>query len=104
MVEGPRDLQLLDLSLEGAIAVGALRLTLEARKLARDLADNVSEAKEVLLGELDLSEGGLLLQLELGDACRILDERPDVLRLGLDDRADLPLLDDRVVSVADSRL
>ena len=77
-------------------------LPLQRCDAAFELADDVADAQQVLLGQLHFPFGLLLPALELGDAGRFLDEEAPVFRLRADDEPDLALFDDRVRLRADA--
>ncbi len=95
-VGGLVELQVFDLAAVGHVPLRLRGLALERGKAALDFGDDVPHAQQVLLRELHLPFGLLLPALELGDARRLFDEQPPVLRLGAHDEPDLSLLDDRV--------
>ncbi|HPK06996.1 MAG TPA: hypothetical protein PK773_04280, partial [Aminivibrio sp.] len=76
--------------------LGFFCLTLERIQLSADFRNNITDAQQVLLGNLDFLQGNLLPRLELGNACCFLNDQPAFLRLGTEDHADLSLLDNRI--------
>jgi hypothetical protein len=89
---------------EPAVAVGRLGLALEGVLGLFDLGDDVLEAGQVDLGVFELGLGLALLVLVVSRARRLLDEGPFLGRLGGDEIADGPLLDDEVFLFADGVL
>ena len=78
-----------------AIADRLPRLFLETLDLARELADHVLDAGEVGLGRLQPQLGFVAAGVEAGDAGGIFQHAAALLRLGLNDLADLALVDQR---------
>jgi len=72
------------------------RLALQRAALFLHLEDDVVDAREVLLGRIELQLGGPAARLVLGDARRLLDQLPAVGWARAEDQPDLSLLDDRV--------
>ena len=73
-----------------------LGLRVELFELHAELDPDVFDAGEVLAGVREPCLGFLAPLLVLGDAGRLLEEYPQLLRLRLDHARDHPLLDDRV--------
>ena len=71
-------------------------LALQRAALLLDLEDDVVDAREVLLGGIELQLGGPAARLVLGDARGLLDQLPAVGGTRAEDQPDLALLDDRV--------
>jgi hypothetical protein len=90
------ELQLPDLGLERAVALGLAGLPVEGVELLAQLEDDVGDPLQVVAGGLHLPLGGLATLLVLGDSGRLLDHRAAILGPGRHDLADAPLLDDRV--------
>jgi hypothetical protein len=87
---------------EVAVASGGGCLALQRAQLAAELAQQVGEAQEVGLGGLEPALGPLLAAPELEDAGRLLDDRPPVLRPGVQDPVELALADDDVLLSPDA--
>src|ERR1019366_5963472 len=86
----------IEFDLQFAIALGLGGLPLERIHLPRDFLQDVVDARQVLLGALQLGFGQTLPGLELGNPGRLFDHRAPVLRLGTQNLPDAPLLDDGV--------
>ncbi len=95
-------LDVANLGLVLAVALGLLRLPAQRAHPLVELGDDVRDPHEVLPGLVELLFGRLLLGLELGDAGGLFDQHAAILRLGRDDQADAALLDDRVRLRADA--
>src|SRR5690606_14464335 len=80
-----------------------LRLALQVIGLLLDLVPQVGEALEVLPGVANTVLGFTAPLLVLGDACRFLEKRPELVGLSLDEARDHALLDDRVAVRAEPR-
>ena len=91
------------LGFEFAVALGLGGLPLERIHLAGDFFQDVEDARQILLGAFQLGFGQALAVLELGDAGGLFDHGAAVLRLGAEDLADAPLLDDGVAFRAEAR-
>ena len=87
---------------EGLVAAGLGDLALEGVHAAALLLEDVADAEEVGLGELELAEGFLLVLLELGNAGGFLEDGAAVLGLGREEGGDLSLLHDGVGGAADA--
>ncbi len=72
------------------------RLPLERPALLFDFVHDVIDAREVLLGRLELQFGGAPAGLVFGDARRFLDQLTPVGRSRTENQPDLALLDNRV--------
>ncbi len=97
-------LEALHLLTHGPIAPRLAGLALQTLELLLHLVDDVVDAKEVLLGCLELEGGLAAARLVLGDPGGLFDERPPIGRLRREDLADLPLLDDGVGLRAEARV
>ena len=86
------------------MSLGGLGLALERPELAADLAQQVLHAQEVRLGRVESAFGLLLALAELEDTRRLFDDRPPVLRTGVENAIDLALADDHVLLPADARV
>ena len=86
------------LFLEFLVALGRARLALELAELLVDFLEQVVQPVEVLAGVLDAVFGLAAAFLVLGDAGGLLQEHPQLLRLGLDQARDHALLDDGVAT------
>ena len=95
-------LELAQLRDQSLVDLGLLGLALEILGLALDLAQDVVHARQVLARALHLALGGELAAAVQGRPRRLLDEQAAVLRLGVDELLDPPLLDDRVGLAADA--
>ena len=71
------------------------RLLAQIRQLSADLADHVPEAFEIGFGRLETHFRLVTAAIEARDAGRVLQDAAALLRLGIDELADLPLLDQR---------
>ena len=80
-----------------AVAAGGVGLALERPELAADLAQQVLEPVEVLLGGGQAALAPLLAPAVLEHAGRLFDDRPPVLGAGVEHRVDLALADDHVL-------
>ena len=90
-----RGLGLAHLLGDRAIADRLPRLPLERVDLAGELADHVLEPRQVLLGRAQPQLRLVPARVQAGDAGRLLEHAPALLRLGLDDLADAPLVHQR---------
>ena len=72
------------------------------RHLPLELAQDVVDAQQVVARALHLALGGELAGAEARGAGGFLDEEAQVLRLGVDELLDAPLLDDGVRLRADA--
>ena len=79
-----------------------LSLALERAQVALDFLDDVVQARKIGLGRFHLAERFFLPRLVLGDAGGFFDQQAPLFGLGVDDLADLSLLDDRVAFGADA--
>ena len=95
-VAGLVQLYLPGLGLERPVLLRLPSLAAQRVEPLLQLPHQVCHPQEVGLGGLHLPLGGRAGGLVLGDARRLLDEGPPVLRLGGDDEPDPALLDDRV--------
>ena len=85
-----------------AVATGRLGLALERPQLAADLAQQVLNPHQAGLGGVETTLGLLLALAELEHAGRFLDDRPALLRPGVEHGVDLALADDEVLLAADA--
>src|ERR1019366_4581713 len=86
----------IELDLELAIALGLGCLAFERIHLPGDFLQDVVDARQILLGAFQFGFGEALPSLELGNSGGFFDDAAAVLRLGAEDLADAPLLDDGV--------
>ena len=86
-----RRLGLADIAGQAAIADGKPRLSLQRLELLLDLGDDVVDAFEVLLGGLEAQFRLVPARMQTGNAGRLFEQRPALLRLGGDQFADLAL-------------
>ncbi len=91
-------LELTFLGLVFLVLLGRLRLTMQAFQLTLQLFAQVGQARQVLMGAADAVLGFAATLLVLGNPRSLLDEDPQVFRLGLDQLGDHALLDDRVAA------
>ncbi|MEY9597209.1 hypothetical protein ABIF74_001901 [Bradyrhizobium japonicum] len=89
-----RGFRLADLGRDLAIAHGLAGLLLQAFHLAGELADHVLDAGEVGFGGLQPQFGLVAAGVQAGDAGSIFQHAAALLGLGLDDLADLALVDE----------
>jgi len=89
---------------EPRVRTGGGGLTLQRTDLALDLADQVEQALEVLVGAGQSALGPFTAAAELEDARRLLDDRATVLGPGLQDGVEMPLADDHVLLAPDARV
>ncbi len=87
---------------ETVVAAGGVRLLLERRQAAADLAEEVVQPQQVALGGLEPALGPLPALAVLEDTGGLLDHRPAVLGAGREDRVELALAHDDVLLAADS--
>jgi hypothetical protein len=80
-----------------AVAAGGVGLALEGLQVAADFLHQVAEALEVDGRRLQPPLGLLLALPVLEDPGRLLDDRPPVLRAGLEDGVEAPLAHDHVL-------
>ena len=90
-----RGLGLAHLGRDLAVADRLARLLLQAFDLPGELADHVLDAGEVGLGGLQPQFGLVAAGMQAGDAGGIFQHAAALFRLGLDDLADLALVDQR---------
>ena len=88
-------LGLADLGGDLAVADRLARLLLQAFHLAGELADHVLDAGEVGFGRLQSQLGFMPAGMQTGHAGGIFQHAAALLGLGLDDLADLALVDQR---------
>ena len=81
---------------------GGLGLALERTELAAHLSQQVLHPQQVALGRFEAALGLLLALAVLEDAGGLLDDRPALLRAGVEHRVDLALADDHVLLAADA--
>ena len=86
-----------------AVAAGLARLALQALVLLLERDQHVLHAGEVLLGGAQPQLGLVAAGIEAGDAGRLVDHAAPVDRLGVDQRADAALADQRGRARARSR-
>ena len=78
------------------------RLALERTHLTTDLAHEVAQTLDVLLGRGESAFGAFLAPSVLQDAGRLFDDRATILRRGVEDRVQLALTDDHVLLAPDA--
>ncbi|CAB4827572.1 unannotated protein [freshwater metagenome] len=78
------------------------RLALERAQLPPDLAQEVLYPQEVALRRVEAALGLFLATAELQDPCRFLDDRPTLLRAGVQHGVDLALTHDDVLLATDA--
>ncbi len=83
---------------------GRRRLTLEGTDLAPDLTDEVAQPLEVLGRRGKPAVGAFPAAAMLEHPGRFLDDRPPVLRAGVEHGVELSLTDDHVLLAADARI
>src|SRR4051794_16782170 len=83
------------LALEPLVQLRGLGLALERLEPRARLALDVERARQVLLGALELELRAPAALAVLAEPGRLLDQKAAVARLGVDDRLDAPLRDDR---------
>jgi hypothetical protein len=91
------------LALEHPVLLRGCGLALQVLELLADLVPQVAQAGEVLPRLRDPALGLAATLLVLRDARGLLQIDPEVLRPGLDESGDHPLLDDRVAAGAQTR-
>ena len=84
------------------MAAGGLGLALERPQLAANLAQQVLHAQQAGLGGVEAALGLLLAPAVLEHAGGLLDDRPAILRTGVQHGVDLALADDDVLLAADA--
>ncbi len=101
----PRQLrvQVLQLVHQLLVTPRLARLPLQRAYLTLHLADQVLKPRQVLLRVIQLAQCLLLLLFKLGDARRLLEDHPPLLRRAVDDARDLPLRHDRVARLPHAR-
>ncbi len=90
------------LALEALVQLGGLGLTLERAQTGAGLALDVKRAVEVVLGAFELQLGAAAALAVLAEAGGLLDQEAAVAGLGVDDRVDAALGDDRVGLLAET--
>jgi len=103
LLQRETDIRFPDPPLERLVLLRLLGLAGDGVELALDLPKDVVEAREILFGRLHLADGRFLAALVLGNAGRLLNELPPVLRLRLDKGGNAVLLDQRIGPGADTR-
>ena len=78
-----------------AIAHGFARLALERRHLARELADHVFQALQILFGRAQAQFRLVAARMQSGNAGGLFQHAAALLGLGLDDLADAALMHER---------
>ncbi len=89
---------------QGVVVARRDRLALEGADLAADLAHEVAQALEVLLGGRQPALGALTAPPVLEHAGGLFDDGPAVLGSGVEDRVELALPDDHVLLAPDPRV
>ena len=90
-----RGLGLADLGCDFAEADRLPRLLLQAVDLAGELADHVLDAEQIGFGRLEAEFGLVAAGMQAGDASGVFQHAAALFRLGLNDFADLALVDQR---------
>ena len=90
------------LALEARVQLGRLGLALQRPQVRARLALDVERAVEVVLRAVQLQLGAVAALAVLGEPGRLLDQRGAVDRLGVHDRLDAALADDRVHLLAEA--
>jgi len=88
--------QMLKLRGKLLVAPGLAGLALERDNLALHLADQVGDAQQVLLGVFQLAQRLFLLGLKPGNARRLLEDHPPILRFAGEDLRDVALRHDAI--------
>ena len=91
------------LAVQDLVLLRLLRLALERAELAPDLVHDVADPKEVLPCRVELALGLAALLLVAGDARRLLDEDPPLVRLRRQHVVELLLVHDRIGPGAGAR-
>ena len=100
LLTGDVDAQRVQLGHEVAVAPRRLGLALERPQLAPHLTQQVLQARQVRLGGGEPAFALLTSLAVLEDAGRLFDDRPPLLRLGVEHGVDLALGDDHVLLAA----
>jgi len=87
---------------QAVMAPGGVGLLLQRTQLAADLAQQVTQAHQGLLGGFQPSLRALLATPVLEDAGRLLDDHPAVLGAGAENGVEVALGDDHVLLAADT--
>ena len=87
---------------EIAVATGGFGLALERTQLTAHLAQQVLHAQQAGLGGVEAALGLLLAAAVLQHAGGFFDDRPPILRAGVEHGVDLALADDDVLLAADT--
>src|SRR2546430_1993085 len=82
------------------VAAGFASLTLQRTDLALHFADEIGDAKEILLGVFQFAERFLFLRLEFGDARGFFEDHAAILGFGREDLGDIALGHDAVTRPA----
>ena len=77
-----------DLLAEPAIALRLARLLLQRLELRLDRRDDVVEPREIVLGGVELQLGLVAARMQPGGAGGLVEQKPPLGRLGVDQRAD----------------
>ena len=96
-------LEFAELGLDDFVSLGLLGLPAREAELALDFAEHVIDAREIFLDALELALAHLAPALEQRQARRFLDQRAQLVRLGLDNFLDSALLDQRVAAAVNLR-
>ncbi len=86
---------------DGTVAAGGIGLPLQRAQLATDLTQEILDARHVRLGRAEPALGLLLAPAVLEHAGGFLDDRPPILRAGIEHGVDLALGDDHVLLPTD---
>ncbi len=89
---------------QAGMRASRLCLTFERPDLPLDLSDQVEESLEVLLRRGEAPLGPLAAAAVLEHSGRLLDDRPAILRAGLQDGVEMALADDDVLLAAHARI
>ena len=96
-------LQLAEFRFDDLVGLRFFRLPAREAELTLDLAEHVIDAREIFLDPLELALAHLAPALEQRQARGFLDQRAQLVRLGLDDFLDAALLDQRVAAAVNLR-
>ena len=98
----PREAQVPQAMVQALVAHGLRRLPAEAPDLPADLADDIRDAREILIGQRQLAHRLAALAFVFRDAGGFFKDRPAFFRLGGKNLVDLTLRHDRVTRPADA--
>ncbi len=98
------DLQRAELGDQVAVATSRIGLSLERSELPTHLAKQILHTQQAGLGGVETTLGALFAASELQHAGGFLDDRPPLLRPGVQHRVDLALAHDHVLLATDARV